>query len=93
MTTNDGGPAFPRIESIENPQNYQIRQDVFCTDGMSLRDWFAGKALPMCAANDTIYNSIVEVAKSSNLDLVTCMAKMSYQLADAMLADRERKND
>lgn len=35
MADNDGGPAFPRIDTaVSAPQS-----------GMTLRDWFAGQAL------------------------------------------------
>lgn len=41
--TNDGGPAFPRVQTGA----------VVATDtGMSLRDWFAGQALAAVIASD-----------------------------------------
>ncbi len=47
-------------------------------DGMSLRDWFAGQALAGLLPTDTTH---------TNADL----AQAAYNLADAMLAARERK--
>ena len=71
---HDGGPAFPRaglkLAGGVDPS----------TNGMSLRDWFAGMALA-----------------ASNLPLTTVSAETisaaSYELADAMLADREKADD
>lgn len=39
-SVNDGGPAFPLAASTGDP-----RDGVYCTSGMSLRDYFAGQAL------------------------------------------------
>lgn len=44
--TDDGGPAFPRIEAITNTGAARS------TKGMSLRDWFAGMALAGITASD-----------------------------------------
>ena len=53
--------------------------------GMSLRDWFAGQALPPCIA--TVIN--IEAAGASlKKDAPVCAAEMAYQIADAMLAAR-----
>lgn len=48
-------------------------------DGMSLRDWFAGQALAGLVANDS--------ARGDNAQF----AIVAYALADAMLAERERR--
>ena len=64
----DGGPAFPTSFNKET---------VFSTDGMSLRDYFAGQALSgICASGP-----IIEPAE-------TC-AYAAYAMADAMLAERK----
>ena len=73
MTTNDGGPAFPG--------------EVCCTyfePGMSLRDWFAGQALPAMM-------QMAGVPKDpARCDaVITNVAAAAYQFADAMLAARE----
>jgi hypothetical protein len=47
--------------------------------GMSLRDWFAGQAL----------NAIIGIG--TNRDDPSKMVKVSYQFADAMLAERSKK--
>ena len=49
--------------------------------GMTLRDWFAGQALHVVHSNGGRYSD--EGAKQ--------VAKYCYAIADAMLAERERK--
>jgi len=67
-TINDGGPAFP----LKAP----LTSDSL---GMSLRDYFAAKAMQGLMASPADPESM-EVA-----------AKWSYKLADAMLKAREEK--
>jgi hypothetical protein len=71
---NTGGPAFPRPAS-EAHQHGMIQAQ----EGMSLRDYFAAKALPpMLHANAGKW--------AGNYD---AYAKMAYEFADAMLKARE----
>lgn len=70
----DGGPAFPVTASTGDP-----RDGVYCRDGMTLRDWFAGKALSGILADPNSDGSYKGVAESA------------YGFADAMLAAREVK--
>ena len=68
---NDGGPAFPRIEPAsggDGPRIYFV---------MTLRDYFAAKALPWCIGQCDPENW----AKNS--------AKAAYDVADAMLEARK----
>lgn len=72
---NDGGPAFPRTSSPATFDNG--------AQGMSLRDWFAGQALPWCLAEF-----------GGNAEDQTQPVEAAYQIADAMLvarANREAK--
>lgn len=71
---SDGGPAFPTEPNAHR--------------GMSLRDYFAGQALP----------AIIEGTSKSAHDLkdqdaiaklLNAIARNAYDLADAMLAARE----
>ena len=68
----DGGPAFPteHLETSYESQPYMPHP------GMSLRDWFAGMALP----------GIMATAPIGGKDA----AILAYHLADAMLAEKER---
>ena len=73
MTTKHdaGGPAFPATDA-----NHEFA-------GMSLRDWFAGQAIPAIFA-DCI------AARESNVGYAN-IAKRAYMVADAMLAERKNK--
>jgi hypothetical protein len=70
--TNTGGPAFP-LQSIgpEFPPGYA---------GMTLRDYFAAKAMQGELASQSPENEY------TNLD---ALAALSYRMADAMLKARE----
>ena len=64
MSKNDGGPAFP-IPGLQDDQDF---------NGMTLRDYFAAKAMQ---------------ALTSNMDLsYDETAEMAYEQADAMLKAR-----
>lgn len=72
MTTKDnGGPAFPPTPSTE----------MFTSNGMSLRDYFAAKAMQglIAQSDGTALGSKVEIG-----------AKYAYEMADAMLKAREQ---
>ena len=76
MTKNDGGPAFPQISELG---------DVAATsNGMSLRDWFAGQAL--VAVMDLCKCDI----RNTNEKKSEMFARKAYLMADAMLAAREK---
>ena len=73
---NDGGPAFPCT----------VQEDIDCYPryvagygGMSLRDWFAGQAL---ASMDTDGYTLTGIHR---------LARRAYDIADAMLAEREKE--
>jgi hypothetical protein len=65
MSKHDGGHAFP--------QQYDDQ------DGMTLRDYFAAKAMQGMFAADTSKSAIPESDK----------ARLAYEMADAMLKERE----
>lgn len=75
----DGGRAFPceQHETQDGSWNQSFE------GGMSLRDWYAGKALTLIGAR-----SWDHVPKN---DLMETWAKASYALADAMLAERSKE--
>lgn len=75
LDKNDGGPAFPMREE----RTEQISKDVQMVTpgewpGMTLRDYFAAKALP-----------ILREGLSAEY-----LAQRAYEIADAMLAERDR---
>ena len=72
-TQDDGGPAFPQHDL----SGYGIGPSERVS-GMSLRDWFAGQALPWCLQEF-----------GSNADDMEQPHRAAYQIADAMLAARK----
>lgn len=82
MSKNDGGPAFPL---------YPLKEGEWtCNDaGMSLRDWFAGKALAGISSNPSFSLAIKSLTSDKGKLPGTFMAEVAYNLADAMLKVRE----
>jgi hypothetical protein len=73
----DGGPAFPiAVPDQRFPDGQPIQQGFF-ESGMSLRDWFASQAI----------NTVLAQAYGSTPEI---LAAKTYELADAMLAAREK---
>ncbi len=81
-----GGPAFPRPPGIEY-------EDSNCThsEGMSLRDWFAGPVLANSFLLQQYCTNPDGIQKSYGPDIaLEGFAEDCYELADAMLAEREK---
>ncbi len=76
MSDKDGGPAFPQPATSEG----------FATNtcpGMTLRDWFAGKAMAAMLRNVTDPQGFtIQAVKEER-------ARRAYEEADAMLAARK----
>ena len=70
-TKDDGGQAFPMLGNVGYQTEWQIG------DGMSLRDYFAAKAMQI-AHEDQLDCSFAE------------LAEQAYGLADAMLRERAK---
>ena len=70
---NNGGPAFPVVKVYNNGDTSQL------SNGMSLRDYFAAKAMQGISANNKCNEMTFED-----------IAKLSYKQADAMLQSREK---
>ncbi len=77
---NDGGPAFPCPVEFD-PNGQLVSHGSF---GMTLRDWFAGKALAGWLAS---YDS--GFAHPVSTETEKLVAEQSYKMADAMLKARE----
>lgn len=79
--------AFPRVESIVDPNrtwgNAPYKFPVTSTDGMTLRDHFAGKAMAAAIENTPRLGAAVDEAA-----LFQAISAVSYRMADAMLAER-----
>jgi hypothetical protein len=68
---NNGGPAFPRIS-----QDLQYKQ-ITSTSGMTLRDYFAAKAMQALLAEPKVTRDLMLYAGAA------------YDVADAMLEARK----
>lgn len=79
---NNGGPAFPRDSKWNLDGSLCQRGAV----GMSLRDWFAGQALNGYLSNRISMAAAVCESKEKNVEFPTYLARLSYEMADAMLA-------
>lgn len=79
---NDGGPAFP-VEDIVVRKEGKLHGAPVSSAGMSLRDWFAGRAMQAALVNASASNE--EVLG----ELFQTIAELSYMAADAMLAARK----
>lgn len=75
MSNNDGGPAFPQPLTVHPSGSIEHPSNGWGLGGMSLRDYFAAKAIPELFPQ--WYNNADQAAKSA------------YSLADAMLRARE----
>lgn len=72
---------------IENPSAFP-GPTAFSGEGMSLRDWFAGRiAASLCSATDNTGMWTGLVDDSTGYAMV---AERSYKMADAMLAARQK---
>jgi hypothetical protein len=79
---HDGGPAFP-VETYGDGKGVQTSPSAGWETGLSIRDWFAGQ----CAAS-----ALVNARGISGADVdgtFPLVAKLSYKMADAMLAARK----
>jgi hypothetical protein len=78
VSATNGGPAFPALRRLSSPSHDYIAESI---DGMSLRDYFAAKALP----------SAYEWAAAQNeIDHWQLAASEAYSMADAMIAERSK---
>jgi hypothetical protein len=84
---NDGGPAFPFIWYDTNSIGDIVPRESFA--GMSLRDWFAGQALLGFFSSLNFHGDLFEKYKKSE-SWDKKIALLSYEVADAMLKEREK---
>lgn len=79
MAKNDGGPAFP------HPQGWRRHPEV--SDCMSLRDWFAGMAMPDIISAVSRGEYTLDAAPDG-ATAAQAIAIDAYVLADAMIFAR-----
>ena len=78
---DDGGPAFPNVDGRDNP-NFPGQRDIYASQGMSLRDWFAGQAIA-AILKDRRYADV-----GNERAVAYEVARFSGIIADAMLEER-----
>lgn len=77
MSNNTGGPAFPCHPGIDNPEY----------DGMTLRDYFAAKAM-QGLIGCPVWRE--DAGEDIGMDASDYTAGVAYMMADAMLKAREK---
>lgn len=87
---DDGGPAFPRATSLDGDGHMQSETQY----GMSLRDYFAAKALQALIAKMPLHDAEgehgIQSTKDANGVIYREIADSAYWYADAMLAERAK---
>ncbi len=84
MTKQTGGPAFPQNTKIMLPAGQEVHQGFM--GGMTLRDYFAAKALQGMLSDHT--NQMGEDEDWNGF--CQSNAESAYAMADAMLKAREQ---
>ena len=76
----DGGPAFPLSVATTAGEGHICSGDFAESSGMTLRDYFAAKAMQGLLSGrwGSISNQVGDVVKKS------------YEIADAMVAERDK---
>lgn len=80
MSKDNGGPAFPTVEA--NYHNENMR-----SEGLSIRDYFAAKALNGIIASGNLKQAQTLAAQIEQIEQV---AMAAYSYADAMLLERAK---
>jgi len=90
---DDGGPAFPVFIVVSAPSDdNSVGESVDFTGlprGLTVRDWFAGHALAGVLASQTTIEDAAKTALPGETGAMWA-ARASYNLADAMLAERAK---
>lgn len=81
MNENDGGPAFP---VSDGSGRVTFTEPFPLSGGMSLRDYFAAKALSIVMQSSDIQDVLSWAAWTSKV------AKVAYEVADAMMEARSK---
>ncbi len=84
---NTGGPAFPSEEVVDAPYNgHNNSKEIIKHPGMTLRDYFAAKAMQSFLLKSNEHNGVMGVNGYEHY-----LSKDAYKLADAMLEARKVK--
>lgn len=103
MSTPSNPPAFPTTAGISGygltiPHTLPSGDIVWegREQGMTMRDYFAAKAMAALLTTEFIQTAVNNALLEAGLEaaaagIVADLSSQSYDLADAMLAERERK--
>lgn len=85
MTTNTGGPAFPHVaDLVQHSPNGGITTKPITSNGMTLRDYFAAKAMQSYMADENLIEAYSHLGKNVKKEV----AVIAYMMADEMLKAR-----
>lgn len=95
MSVNDGGPAFPHgpLGDTMHGEEGRVWHQFPAGAGMTLRDYFAGQAIAGVIRSTVEADSaavLSESADATGLAIEQVIARSAYEIADAMLAAREK---
>lgn len=84
-------PAFPILNCTESATTGKVTYQHFDGKGLSIRDYFAAKAMHGILSNINLISLLREDAHILDLENAdSLIAKDSYSIADAMLCEREK---
>lgn len=81
MSKDTGGQAFPMLGNVGYNSDWQLEE------GMTLRDYFAAKAMAGTFSSGFIFS----IGTDHEEEMIS-MASAFYAMADAMIAIRKRGN-
>jgi len=87
VNKDTGGAAFPVMHSIDGNWN---RSPLPHLSGMTLRDYFAAKAMQSIVGNNQQMIELYKLAKENGMDVIEAACKSSYEYADGMIAERNK---
>ncbi len=83
---SDGGPAFPVIHKLTSP--FGVEQKVSGAPGMTLRDYFAAKAMQAAMSSEEAVRALTSGAQRHGVAPPAMVPLSAYAMADAMLKAR-----
>ena len=83
MSADNGGPAFP-VSTAHSFQGHQDGPNTWQFPGMTLRDYFAAKAM------ESALDGASAGDESLLPELMRVVARRAYMAADAMLEERAK---
>ena len=84
---NDGGNAFPQVESQRVGSGGEYHTEIYSAGGMTLRDYFAAKAMQSAMVNARLPGLVDR--DPAAMRAIASVSDISYMVADAMLKARQ----